>query len=332
MYSLILGGLGFIGLNYILENKNKKIICVDNLSYAANRQQLKILKKRKNFKFIKSNISNKKILINIFNRYKIKNIINFAAETHVDNSISNPRIFIKRNVEDFVNFLINLSEIINKKKLKIKYLHISTDEVYGSLKLRQKKFVESNKFFPNSPYSASKASAENFLRAWGKTFGLNYIIVNPSNNFGHFQDKEKFIPTIVNSLIQKKKIPIYGDGSNIRDWLFVKDHCKILNEILKKGKNRESYNIGGNNEISNLNLVKKICLIFNNINPDYNHLKLINFVKDRSGHDFRYGINNNKTKKLIGKKFYKNNFDNNLKNTINWYLKNKYMFVKKNIN
>lgn len=332
MYSLILGGLGFIGLNYILENKNKKIICVDNLSYAANRQQLKILKKRKNFKFIKSNISDKKILKNILNKYKIQNIINFAAETHVDNSISNPRIFIKRNVEDFVNFLINLSEIINKKKLKLKYLHISTDEVYGSLKLRQKKFIESNKFFPNSPYSASKASAENFLRAWGKTFGLNYIIVNPSNNFGHFQDKEKFIPTIVNSLIQKKKIPIYGDGSNIRDWLFVKDHCKILNEILKKGKNRESYNIGGNNEISNLNLVKKICLIFNNINPDYNHFKLINFVKDRSGHDFRYGINNNKTKKLIGKKFYKNNFDNNLKNTINWYLKNKYMFVKKNIN
>jgi dTDP-glucose 4,6-dehydratase len=329
MYSLILGGLGFIGINYILENKNKKIICLDNLSYAANVKQLSVLKKRKNFIFIKGNISNKKILINILKRYKIQNIINFAAETHVDNSISNPKIFIKRNVDDFVNFLINLSEIINKKKLKIKYLHISTDEVYGSLKLHQKKFIETNKFFPNSPYSASKASAENFLRAWGKTFGLNYIIVNPSNNFGHFQDKEKFIPTIINSLIQKKKIPIYGDGSNIRDWLFAKDHCKILNEILKKGKNRESYNIGGNNEISNLNLVKKICLIFNDINPDYNHFELINFVKDRSGHDFRYGINNNKTKKLIGKKFYKSNFDNNLKNTINWYLNNKYMFVKK---
>lgn len=329
MYSLVLGGLGFIGLNYILQNSNKKIICIDNQSYAANTYYLKILKKRKNFIFIRGNISNQKILVNIFKKHNIKNIINFAAETHVDNSISKPKIFVERNVLDFVNFLMNLSQIIQKKKLEVKYLHISTDEVYGSLKIIQKKFLESNKFFPNSPYSASKASAENFLRSWGETYGLNYIIVNPSNNFGPYQNKEKFIPTIINSLIQKKKIPIYGDGSNIRDWLFVKDHCKILNEILKKGKNRQSYNIGGNNEMSNLNLVKKICLIFNNIDPDYDHLKLINFVKDRSGHDFRYGINNDKTKKLIGKNFYKSNFDNNLKNTINWYLKNKYMFVKK---
>ena len=329
MHSLVLGGLGFIGLNYILENKNKKIICLDNLSYAANTEQLKKLRKRKNFTFIESNISNKKILNNIFAKYKIKHIINFAAETHVDNSINNPRIFIKRNVKDFVDFLINLTEIINKKKINIKYLHISTDEVYGSLKISQKKFLETNKFFPNSPYSASKASAESFLRSWGETFGLNYMIVNPSNNFGQYQDNEKFIPTIINSLIQKKKIPIYGDGSNIRDWLFVKDHCKILNEILKKGKNRQSYNIGGNNEMSNLNLVKKICLIFNNIDPNYDYFKLINFVKDRSGHDFRYGINNTKTKKLIGKKFYKNNFDKNLLNTINWYLKNKSILIKK---
>lgn len=329
MYSLILGGLGFIGLNYIIKNKNKKIICVDNQSYAANISQLKYLKRLPNFKYFKGNISNQKILIDIFNKYKIKNIINFAAETHVDNSISNPKIFVKKNVNDFVKFLINLTEIINKKELKIKYLHISTDEVYGSLGINQKKFIETNKFFPNSPYSASKASAENFLRAWGETFGLNYMIVNPSNNFGQYQDNEKFIPTIINSLIQKKKIPIYGDGSNIRDWLFVKDHCEILNEILKKGKNRQSYNIGGNNEMSNLNLVKKICLIFNNIDPNYDYFKLINFVKDRSGHDFRYGINNDKTKKLIGKKFYKSNFDKNLLNTINWYLKNKYMFVKK---
>ncbi len=329
MYSLILGGLGFIGLNYILQNRNKNIICLDNLSYAANKEQLKTLKKNKNFIFIKSNISNKLVLTNIFKKYKIKNIINFAAETHVDNSISDPKIFIKRNVDDFVNFLINLTEITKKKKLKVKYLHISTDEVYGSLKINQKKFLETNKFFPNSPYSASKASGENFLRAWGETFGLNYIIVNPSNNFGQYQDKEKFIPTIIKSLIQKKKIPIYGDGSNIRDWLFVKDHCKILNEILKKGKNRQSYNIGGNNELSNLKLVKKICSIFNNINQNYDHFQLISFVKDRSGHDFRYGINNKKTKKLIDKKFYKTNFDENLVNTINWYLANKYMLFKK---
>ncbi|MDC3158619.1 GDP-mannose 4,6-dehydratase [Candidatus Pelagibacter sp.] len=331
MYSLILGGLGFIGLNYILQNVNKKIICVDNQSYAANSDYLKILKKNKNFTFIKGNISNKKILVNIFNKYRINHIINFAAETHVDNSILNPKIFVKRNVYDFVEFLINLSNIIKQKKIKIKYLHISTDEVYGSLKKKQNKFTENDKFFSNSPYSASKASAENFLRSWGETFGFKYIIVNPSNNFGPYQNREKFIPTIINSLIQKKKIPVYGNGSNIRDWLFVNDHCKILNKILEKGINGESYNVGGNNELSNLNLVKKICLIFNKIDPDYNHFKLIDFVKDRSGHDFRYGINNAKIKKLIGQKFFQMNFDKNLKYTINWYLKNKSKRSRKKI-
>lgn len=328
MYTLVLGGLGFIGINFINQNlKKEKIICMDNLSYSANYNELKNLKKEKNFKFIKGNISNKIILEKIFNNYKIKNVINFAAETHVDNSIKNPEIFVKRNVYDFVNFLINISAIIKKKKLSIKYLHISTDEVYGSLRNKERKFTENNKFYPNSPYSASKASAEHFLRSWGKTYGLNYIIVNPSNNFGPYQDKEKFLPTIIKSLILKKKIPIYGDGSNIRDWLFVNDHCKILNEILKKGKNRESYNIGVDNEWSNLQLVKKVCFIFNNIDPDYDHLKLINFVKDRPGHDFRYGINDSKTKKLIGKKFYKNDFDQNLRQTIDWYIKNKYKLI-----
>jgi dTDP-glucose 4,6-dehydratase len=329
MYSLILGGLGFIGLNYILKNKKQKIICVDNQSYAANFSHLKYLKKLPNFKYFKANISNQKVIKKIFDNHKIRYIINFAAETHVDNSILNPKVFVKRNVLDFVSFLQIIINLKKFDKKNTRFLHVSTDEVYGSLKINQKKFLESNKFFPNSPYSASKASAENFLRSWGETYGLNYMIVNPSNNFGPYQNKEKFIPTIINSLIQKKKIPIYGDGSNIRDWLFVKNHCKILNEILKKGKNRQSYNIGGNNEMSNLNLVKKICLIFNNIDPDYDHLKLINFVKDRSGHDFRYGINNTKTKKLIGKKFYKNNFDKNLFNTINWYLKNKSILIKK---
>jgi len=329
MYTLVLGGLGFIGLNYINQNiKKNKIICVDNLSYSANIQELNSLNKNKNFYFIKSNISNKKILLDIFEKYKIKSIINFAAETHVDNSIVNPQIFLKRNIQDFVSFLINLTEISKNKKIKIKYLHISTDEVYGSLKINQNKFKESNKFYPNSPYSASKASAENFLRAWGQTYGLNYIIVNPSNNFGPYQDKEKFIPTIINSLLKKKQIPIYGDGSNIRDWLFVKDHCKIINQILLKGKNMESYNIGGNNEWTNLNLVKKICEIFNSINPDFDHLKLISFVKDRPGHDFRYGINNLKIKKLIGAKLLKSKFEENLKETINWYLNNKKIFFK----
>ena len=231
MYSLILGGLGFIGLNYILKNKNKKIVCVDNQSYAANVSRLKDLKKLPNFKYFKANISNQKVIKKIFNNYKIKSIINFAAETHVDNSILNPKVFVERNILDFVSFLQIIINLKNFDKENTRFLHISTDEVYGSLRLKQRKFFEEDRFYPNSPYSASKASAEHFLRAFSKTYGLKYMIANPSNNFGAYQNKEKFIPTIIKSAIQKKKIPIYGKGLNIREWLYVEDNCKILKKF-----------------------------------------------------------------------------------------------------
>lgn len=195
------------------------------------------------------------------------------------------------------------------------------------MKLKEKKFTENNKFYPNSPYSASKACAEHFLRAWGETFGFNYIIVNPSNNFGPFQNKEKFIPTIINSIIKKKKIPVYGKGLNIRDWLFVEDHCHYLYKILEKGKNKNSYNIGGDNEITNIQLVKMICKIFNTIDPSFDYFKLITFVKDRLGHDLRYGVNNNKLKKLINFKIEKD-FEKKLYKTIHWYLKKNNIFFE----
>ncbi len=323
MYSLILGGLGFIGTNYIkIALKKKKIICIDNLSYAANLDQLKIFKKNNKFKFYKGNISNQSLIKYIFKNFKIDSIVNFAAETHVDNSITSPQIFVRRNVLDFTLFLEGLIKNPKFIKSNVRFLHISTDEVYGSLKLGQNKFKEENKFFTNSPYSASKASAEHFLRAWGKTFGLKYIIVNPSNNFGPFQNKEKFIPTIINSAINKKKIPIYGKGLNIRDWLYVEDNCYMIDQVLKNGKLYESYNIGGGNELSNIVLVKKICRILNELDKSFNYFKLISYVKDRPGHDFRYGVNSNKINKIIKVKKFQS-FDINLKQTINWYLNNK---------
>ena len=322
MYSLILGGLGFIGLNYILKNKNKKIICVDNQSYAANVSRLKDLKKLPNFKYFKANISNQKVIKKIFNDYKIESIINFAAETHVDNSILNPKVFVERNILDFVSFLQIIINLKNFDKEKTRFLHISTDEVYGSLKLKQRKFFEEDRFYPNSPYSASKASAEHFLRAFSKTYGLKYMIANPSNNFGAYQNKEKFIPTIIKSAIQKKKIPIYGKGLNIREWLYVEDNCRILEKILKHGKNGHSYNVGGNNEINNITLVKKVCKILNHYDGSFDYFSLISYVKDRPGHDFRYSVDTKKTNKLINNLKF-NKFNVNLKKTVVWYLQNK---------
>ena len=322
MYTLILGGLGFIGLNYILKNKNNKIICVDNQSYAANVSRLKDLKKLPNFKYFKANISNQKVIKKIFNDYKIESIINFAAETHVDNSILNPKVFVERNILDFVSFLQIIINLKNFDKENIRFLHVSTDEVYGSLKLKQRKFLEEDKFYPNSPYSASKASAEHFLRAFSKTYNIKYMIANPSNNFGAYQNKEKFIPTIIKSAIQKKKIPIYGKGLNVREWLYVEDNCKILKKILTHGKNGHSYNVGGNNEINNINLVKKVCKILNDYDSSFDYFSLISYVKDRPGHDFRYSVDMKKTNKLI-KKLKFNKFSINLKKTVLWYLQNR---------
>ena len=322
MYSLILGGLGFIGLNYILKNKKQKIICVDNQSYAANSSHLQYLKKLPNFKYFKANISNQKVINKIFDNHKIRYIINFAAETHVDNSILNPKVFVKRNILDFVSFLQIIINLKKFDKKNTRFLHVSTDEVYGSLKLKQRKFFEEDKFYPNSPYSASKASAEHFLRAFSKTYNIKHMIANPSNNFGAYQNKEKFIPTIIKSAIQKKKIPIYGKGLNVREWLYVEDNCKILKKILTHGKNGHSYNVGGNNEINNINLVKKVCKILNDYDSSFDYFSLISYVKDRPGHDFRYSVDMKKTNKLI-KNLKFNKFSINLKKTVLWYLQNR---------
>jgi len=328
MYYLVTGGLGFIGSNFTEHclKKNIKIINLDYLGYAASKFRFKDFKKNKNYIFYKCSIGNKKKISYIFQKYKPTIIINFAAETHVDNSIIRPIDFIKNNVLEFSKFLEEFRIYYNqsKYKKKIRFINVSTDEVYGSLKKNEKGFTEKNKFFPNNPYSASKSAGDLIARAWYKTFDLPIITTNCSNNFGPFQNKEKLIPKTIINALNNQKIPIYGRGKNIRDWIYVLDHCKILHSIIKKGSIGEVYNIGGNNEIENIEIVNRICKILDKLRPlkkKQSYFNLIEFVTDRLAHDLRYGVDSSKIKKNIGINL-KNQFNYNLKKTIVWYIKN----------
>lgn len=326
-YLLITGCAGFIGSNftqYVLSKfKNLYILGLDNLSYSSNLKIIHRLKKKKNFLFVKKNISNSRHIKEIFNKYNIYHVINFAAETHVDNSIFKPDIFIKTNVIGTFN-LLNASknkwvETKNKKYFKnSRFLQISTDEVYGSIV--KGSFTENSGYSPNSPYSSSKASSDLLVRSFNKTYKLNTLITNSANNFGPYQNKEKFIPTIIKCCNKKKNIPIYGNGSNIRNWLFVKDNNEAIYKVFKKGKIGNNYNIGSNIELTNLQLVKKICDLYQKIKKDnFNYKSLINFVEDRKGHDLRYSLSIKKIKNEIGWK-PKKNFENDLIKTIKFYI------------
>lgn len=328
-YYLVTGGCGFIGSNFIEIALKKKIniINLDKITYAANYEISKQFNNNRNYQFIKSDYGNKKILKKIFSKYNIVKIINFAAETHVDNSISGPIKFIKNNIYNFSVFLnysfnyFNSLKKINRKNFK--FIHVSTDEVYGSLKKKEKAFKECDKFFPNSPYSASKAASDGIARAWYKTFGMPIIITNCSNNYGKYQNKEKLIPHVINQALKKKTIPVYGTGKNIRDWLHVTDHCKALLLISKKGKIGETYNIGGGTELENIKIVKLICGYLDKLFPLANghgsYLQFIKFVTDRLGHDFRYSVNFDKLKKQLNWK-PEVNFSEGLKDTVKWYI------------
>ncbi len=319
MKILVTGGLGFIGINFIIFalKKNIKIINVDKITYASNKEK-KFLKNFRNYKFYKEDIINKIKLKKIIQYNSPDLILNFAAETHVDRSISNPNNFIKTNINGVHSILECCREL--KKNLKIKLIHISTDEVYGSLNYSGS-FTEGDIYRPNSPYSASKASADHLIRAYRKTFNIPSIIIHPSNNFGPYQNPEKLMPKTIINCIKKKSIPVYGKGLQIRDWLYVKDTVTAIFQIIKKGKVGENYNISTNNEISNINLVNSICKYFNKKEKKikFNYKKLVNFVTDRPGHDFRYSLNNKKICSIGWK--YNKNFEKKLLETINWYLK-----------
>ena len=322
---LITGGAGFIGSHLVkrfVKNYPDYNICnVDNLTYAGNLNNLKEIENKKNYNFFKIDINNHGEIIKLFKSKKISTVIHLAAESHVDKSIESSYEFAKTNVLGTLSLLEASRKIwIPPYKNNIFY-HISTDEVYGSLGL-DGSFNEESKYNPNSPYSASKASSDHFVRSYHKTHKLPILISNCSNNYGPFQHKEKLIPKILNSLINRQKIPIYGDGKNIRDWLYVDDHCDAIDLILNKGIIGETYNIGGDSEISNIDLVYLIIKIFDEIksNPPGYSDNLIQFVDDRAGHDFRYAIDHNKITKDLGW-IPKTNFNSGIEKTIKWYLK-----------
>lgn len=322
---LVTGGSGFIGSNFIYYclNKNNKVLNFDKLTYAGNLNNLKEEESNKNYHFIQGDICNKNKLTKSIEKFKPDFIINFAAETHVDRSIENSSSFIKTNILGTSVLLDCCLENIDKNINDFKLLHISTDEVYGSLD-RQGSFTEESPYNPSSPYSASKASSDHLVNAWHKTYGIKTNIINCSNNYGPFQFPEKLIPLVIISAIRENSLPVYGTGKNIRDWLYVEDHCRAIYNVLLNGKIGDTYNVGGGEEKTNLEVVNNICDILDDIYPSENlksYKELIKFVEDRPGHDFRYAIDYSKLKNELSWQ-PKESFNSGLRKTVDWYLKN----------
>jgi len=308
---LITGGAGFIGGNY-LWNTDEKIVCIDNLTYASNLNYIAPLTDNGRVIFYHADIKDSEAIKTIFNKHKPKYIVNFAAESHVDNSIKDCQPFVDTNISGTINLLQHSRNLDSLEK----FIHISTDEVYGSLELdSDDSFHETTQYQPNNPYSASKAASDHFVRAFHKTYGVPAIITNCSNNYGPGQNSEKFMPTIIKKAAKDQKIPVYGDGLNVRDWLFVEDHCYGINLVLEKGQIGEKYNIGGGTEIPNIELVKMILKAMNK--PE----SLIEYVLDRPGHDRRYAINCDKISALGYKPKY--TLEKGIQKTIEWYGENK---------
>ena len=326
---IVTGGLGFIGSNLIdlLIKKNFKVINLDKVSYSSNFYNTKEYKKNKNYKFIKCDINNKNKIFDILKKEKPKAIFNLAAESHVDRSIYSPYSFIKNNIMGVFNLLEALKKY-HKSENDFKLIHISTDEVYG--RISSGRTNENYPYKPSSPYAASKASSNHLVHSYYVTHGLPIIISNCSNNYGPKQHPEKLIPKLIYNLINNKDLPIYGNGKNSREWIYVKDHCEALITILRKGKIGEFYNIGSNENLDNLNICLKLSEIFKNIN--FKSSSKIKFTKDRPGHDARYALNSNKIKKKLNWK-KKTKFNDGLNKTVNWYIKNLDYFktIKKNI-
>ena len=322
---VVTGGSGFIGSNLVkfLLNKNYFVINIDKLSYSANPYNLKKISKNKKYKFFNQDINNQNYIYKILNKFKPDGIFNLAAETHVDRSIENPKNFIDSNILGVFNLLQTLNKYKKKNRKKIKLVHISTDEVYGDI--IKGRSNENHPYAPSSPYSASKASADHLIKSYVRTYKLPIVISNCCNNYGPNQFPEKLIPKLIYNIINNKPLPIYGRGINSREWIHVQDHCEALLKIFFKGRIGESYNVGSNQNINNLNLVKKLLLIDKNkYLKSKNRVKIV-FVKDRPGHDYRYALNSNKIFKKLGWKS-KISLDKGLSMTFDWYLNNKSFF------
>ncbi len=326
---LVTGGLGFIGSEFV--NRQIKagnfIVNIDKMTYAANIENVANVADHKNYHFVKDDINNQELIYNLLKNHNINYLVHFAAESHVDNSINSADVFIATNINGTFNLLQAAKryhqELEEVKKSSFRFIHISTDEVFGQLQENDNKFDEQSPYRPNSPYSASKAASDHLVRAWGETYKLPFIITNCSNNFGANQHNEKLIPTIIRNCIAGNDIPIYGNGKNIRDWIFVGDHCFGIELAMENGKIGESYCFGGECEIRNIDIANYICEIIDKIKPRKDGLSYktqITFVADRKGHDYRYAINNSKSYNQLGFVVSKD-FKNRLKEVVEEILK-----------
>lgn len=331
---LVTGGAGFIGANFVPyfteKYPNYQIINLDKLTYAGDLNNLKECEAMNNYKFVQGDICDTELVKKLFQEYDIQGVIHFAAESHVDNSITGPKAFVETNVMGTFNLLDIARNHWMEAPHKVKsgyenarFHHISTDEVYGTLG-ETGLFMETTPYAPNSPYSASKASSDMLVRAYYHTYGMNVTTSNCSNNYGSKQHTEKLIPKIISNCVNEKDIPIYGDGKNVRDWLYALDHCKAIDLVFHNGRSGETYNVGGRNERTNLDIVHAICKIMDEKHPRSNgkpHTDLIVFVQDRAGHDRRYAIDATKLETELGWKADEN-FESGIVKTIDWYLKN----------
>ncbi len=322
---LITGGAGFIGSHvvrfFVNQYPDYRIVNLDKLTYAGNLANLKDIENKPNYEFVKGDIVDAAAMQGLFRKYRFDGVIHLAAESHVDRSISNPTEFVFTNVIGTVNLLNAARGIWNGNAEGKRFYHISTDEVYGALGMNDGMFKETTRYDPHSPYSASKAGSDHFVRAYHDTFGLPVVVSNCSNNYGSYQFPEKLIPLFINNIRNKKPLPVYGKGENIRDWLWVEDHARAIDVIFHRGRNGETYNIGGQNEWKNIDLIRLMCRIMDRKlgREQGASEKLITFVKDRAGHDLRYAIDSSRLQKELGW-VPSLQFEEGIEKTIDWYL------------
>ena len=328
---LVTGGAGFIGssvIRYLINETNNNVLNIDKLTYAGNLESLETVSNNPRYQFLHADICNKSAMTKAFDDFKPDIVMHLAAESHVDRSIDGPMDFIQTNIigtynllEVARNYWQNLTE---DKKSSFKFHHISTDEVYGDLEGTEDLFTEETSYSPSSPYSASKASSDHLVRAWYRTYGLPIVITNCSNNYGPYHFPEKLIPLVILNALEGKRLPVYGDGKQIRDWLYVEDHARALYLVATTAKVGETYNIGGHNEKQNIDVVKTICTILDNMKPradGQSYTQQITFVKDRPGHDLRYAIDASKINKELGWQ-PQETFESGIQKTVEWYLSN----------
>ena len=327
---LVTGGAGFIGSNFVLhwlKEESANIINVDKLTYAGNPANLASVAHDSRYEFLQRDICDREFISELLMTRRPRAIVHFAAESHVDRSIHGPDDFIRTNVNGTFSLLEEAraywSELSGAEKEAFRFLHVSTDEVYGSLGPNELAFTETTRYAPNSPYSATKAASDHLVRAYFHTYGLPVLTTNCSNNYGPFQFPEKLIPLVILNAVSGKPIPVYGDGQNVRDWLFVTDHCEAIRSVLADGKMGETYNIGGKNELKNLDVVNTICSVLDELRPHdaVPHARLIKFVTDRPGHDRRYAMNTAKIEAELGWK-PRETFSTGIRKTVEWYLDN----------